>query len=201
MNSSIKTTTSGSTNKVSRWVHLQASRWRSGWYHLLCVHRGQSWKTVVHFSTTTNAGADSSMVQPSHGRSRWNALHETLQQCFQHPKLLYTIDKFICKHCLWHKLSGKCYGLLPEQEMWIASWEEVSINLISPWTVKVNNRKVKFNMLMCMDTPSIGWVDSNQQQTLLHICTWNKQLIMYCSVYEHDELSQSSNLYWFKRNE
>ena len=38
--------------------------------------------------------------------------------------------------------------------MWIAPWEKVGINLIVPWTVKVNNHKVKFNTLMCIDTAS-----------------------------------------------
>jgi len=48
----------------------------------------------------------------------------------------------------------KGFGLLPEREMRITPWEEVAINLIGPWTVKVNNRKVKFNAIMCIDTAS-----------------------------------------------
>ena len=38
--------------------------------------------------------------------------------------------------------------------MQIASWEEVAINLIGPWEVKVNGRKVGFNALTCLDTAS-----------------------------------------------
>ncbi len=38
--------------------------------------------------------------------------------------------------------------------MQIAPWEEVAIDLIGPWTVKVNNRKVEFNALTCIDTAS-----------------------------------------------
>jgi hypothetical protein len=34
----------------------------------------------------------------------------------------------------------------------IASWEEVAINLIGPWKVKVNGRQVEFNALTCIDT-------------------------------------------------
>jgi hypothetical protein len=26
-------------------------------------------------------------------------LHETLQQCYQHPKLRYTLEEFKCDHC------------------------------------------------------------------------------------------------------
>ena len=38
--------------------------------------------------------------------------------------------------------------------MRIAPWEEVAIDLIGPWTVKVNNQKVEFNTLTCIDTVS-----------------------------------------------
>jgi hypothetical protein len=33
-----------------------------------------------------------------------------------------------------------------------ASWEEVNINLIGPWKVKVNGQQVEFNALTCIDT-------------------------------------------------
>jgi hypothetical protein len=36
--------------------------------------------------------------------------------------------------------------------MQIAPWEEVTINLIGPWKVKVNGRQVEFNSLTCIDT-------------------------------------------------
>ncbi len=36
--------------------------------------------------------------------------------------------------------------------MRIAPWEEVTINLIGPWKVKVNLRQVEFNALTCIDT-------------------------------------------------
>jgi hypothetical protein len=85
---------------------------------------------------------------------REKRLRETPQQCYYHSKLWYTIDKFKCEHCQWHKLPGKGYGLLPEREMWIAPWEEVAIDLFGPWTVKVNNLKIEFNTLTCIDTGS-----------------------------------------------
>ncbi len=81
-------------------------------------------------------------------------LHETLKQCYYHSKLQYTIDKFKCEHCQRHKLSGKGYGLLPEREMLIAPMEEVAIDLIGPWTVKVNNQKAEFNTLTSIDKAS-----------------------------------------------
>ena len=36
--------------------------------------------------------------------------------------------------------------------MRIAPWEEVAINLIGPWKVKVNGQQVELNALTCIDT-------------------------------------------------
>ena len=85
------------------------------------------------------------------GQSR---LNETLRQRYYHHKLRYYIDRFKCEHCQRHKLPGKGYGLLPERELKIAPWEEVAIDLVGPWDIKVNGRTVQFNALTCIDTAS-----------------------------------------------
>ena len=36
--------------------------------------------------------------------------------------------------------------------MRIAPWEEVAVDLIRPWNIKVNGRLVEFNALTCIDT-------------------------------------------------
>jgi hypothetical protein len=59
-----------------------------------------------------------------------------------------------CKDCQKHKLEGRGYGLLPKQELWIAPWEEVAIDLIGPWKVKVIGGQVEFNALTYIDTAS-----------------------------------------------
>jgi hypothetical protein len=79
-------------------------------------------------------------------------LQETLDQCYHHPRLRYHIEKLKCKDCQKHKLKGRGYGLLPKREVRIAPWEEVAINLIRPWKVKVNGQQVEFNALTCIDT-------------------------------------------------
>jgi hypothetical protein len=80
-------------------------------------------------------------------------LHEMLNQHYYHPKLHYHINKLKWKDCQKHKLAGRgC--LLPKGEVRIAPWEEVAINLIGPWKVKVNDQQVEFNALSCIDTPS-----------------------------------------------
>jgi hypothetical protein len=66
-------------------------------------------------------------------------LQDTLNQQYHYPKLRYHTDKLKCKDCQRYKLAGHGYGLLPKQEVRIAPWEEVAINLIGPWKVKVND--------------------------------------------------------------
>jgi hypothetical protein len=106
-----------------------------------------------------------------------NRLQEMLNQCYCHPRLHCHIDKLKCKDCRKYKLEGRGYGLLPKQEVRIAPWEEVSINLIGPWKVKVNGQQVEFNALTCIDMAS----------TLLGlICIDNKT-----AKHIHDKLMQS----------
>ncbi len=81
-------------------------------------------------------------------------LREMLNQRYHHPKLCYHIDRLKCKDCQKYKLAGRGYGLLPKREVRITLWEEVAINLIGPWKVKVNGRQVEFNALTCIDTAS-----------------------------------------------
>ncbi len=98
-------------------------------------------------------------------------LQETLNQRYYHPRLCYHIDKLKCKDCQKHKLAGRGYGLLPKQEVRIAPWEEVPINLIGPWKVKVNSQQVEFNASTCIDTASnlvkLIHVDN---KTAEHVC-------------------------------
>jgi hypothetical protein len=76
-----------------------------------------------------------------------------------------------------HKLSGHGYGLLPECEVRVAPWEEVAIDLIGPWTVKDNGRKVEFNALTYIDTASnLVELVRIDNKTSLHIRTKFMQL-------------------------
>ena len=77
-----------------------------------------------------------------------------MNQHYYHPRLRYYIEKLKCKNYQKHKLEGHGYGLLPKREVRIASWEEVAIDLIVPWKVKVNGQQIEFNALTCIDTAS-----------------------------------------------
>ncbi len=98
-------------------------------------------------------------------------LQETCNQCYYHPELHYDIDKLNFKDCQKHKLTSHGYGLLPKQEVRIAPWEEVTINLIGPWKVKVSGQQVEFSALTCIAKASnlveLIHVDN---KTAKHIC-------------------------------
>jgi hypothetical protein len=68
-----------------------------------------------------------------------NRLQDTSNQHYFHPKLCYHIDKLKSKDCQKHKIAGRGYGCLHKQEVQIAPWEEVAIDLIGPWKVEVND--------------------------------------------------------------
>ncbi len=52
-----------------------------------------------------------------------------------------------------------------------ATWEEVTINLIGPWKVKVNGQQVEFNALTCIDTASnLVKLICIDNKTAKHIC-------------------------------
>jgi hypothetical protein len=112
-------------------------------------------------------------------------LRNILNQRYHHPKLRYHIDnlkckdfqkhkyieKLKCKDCQKYKLAGCGYGLLPKQEVQNAPWEEVAINLIGPWKVKVNGRQVEFNALTCIDTVlNLVELIGVDNKTAEHIC-------------------------------
>jgi hypothetical protein len=98
-------------------------------------------------------------------------LQEMLNQRNYHPRLRYHIDILKCKDCQKHKLEGRGYGLLPKQEVRIAAWEEVAINLIGPWKVKVNGRQVEFNALTCIEMAlNLDELIHIDKKTAEHIC-------------------------------
>jgi hypothetical protein len=98
-------------------------------------------------------------------------LGDTLNQRYHHPKLRYHIDRLKCKNCQKYKLAGRGYGLLPKREVRIAPWEEVAINSIGPWKVKVNGRQVDFYAFTCIDTASnLVKLIHIDNKTAEHIC-------------------------------
>eukprot|EP00804_Cyclotella_cryptica_P009095 CCRYP_003175-RB/>CCRYP_003175-RB protein AED:0.38 eAED:0.38 QI:0/0/0/1/0/0/2/0/302 len=75
------------------------------------------------------------------GHPGQDRLRDTLKQRYHHPTLRQHIDNLKCQDCQRYKIPGRGFGLLPEREVRIAPWEEVAIDLIGPWTIKVNGRQ------------------------------------------------------------
>ncbi len=94
-----------------------------------------NWKIVLHESMIVDTVKWFHQVMGHSGEKR---LQDTLNLCYHHPKLCYHIETLKCKDCQKYELAGRGYGLLPKREVRIAPWEEVAIDLIGPWKVKVN---------------------------------------------------------------
>ena len=92
------------------------------------------------------------------GHPGYKRLTDSMQSRYYHPRIRYHCERLKCEHCDRHKISGPGYGLLPERELREQPWEEVCIDLIGPWKVKVGNRKLKFKALTCID-PVTGLVE------------------------------------------
>ena len=75
------------------------------------------------------------------------------------------------QRCQKYKLAGRGYVLLPKQDVRIAPWEEVAIDLIGPWKVKVNGRQFELNALTCIDMASnLVKLIRVDNKTAKHIC-------------------------------
>jgi transposase InsO family protein len=57
-----------------------------------------------------------------------------------------------CDPCQREKLPGPQYGHLPSRQAALLPWEEVALDLIGPWTVKLEVEAYDFYALTCIDT-------------------------------------------------
>lgn len=83
-----------------------------------------------------------------------NRLHDTIRLHLYHPRLRATVETLVgsCAVCQQAKLPGRGYGELPERNANIAPWSEVALDLIGPWTLKVNDETLTFVALTIIDT-------------------------------------------------
>ena len=93
-------------------------------------------------------------------------LEETIALYFYHPKLKSACELIVapCDLCQKYKLPGKGYGELPPHDAQLTPWHEVAVDLIGPWTIKVQNQEHVFKALTILDTvtnfPEIIHIDS-----------------------------------------
>ena len=79
-------------------------------------------------------------------------LNEMMQTRYYHPDLRRHINNLRCDVCSRNKLSGPGYGLLPEREVRGQPFEEIAVDLIGPWTLRVSGRNYEFYALTIIDT-------------------------------------------------
>ena len=80
-------------------------------------------------------------------------LEAILKRHLWHPNLRDMVHRVIssCPICPQVRLSTKPHGHLAPREAPIAPWSEVHVDCIGPWTVTVNNVKLRFEALTCID--------------------------------------------------
>ena len=71
-----------------------------------------------------------------------------------HPKMRSVAERVTknCDACQREKLPGPQYGHMPPRQANILPWEEVALDLIGPWTVKLAVKAYEFYALTCIAT-------------------------------------------------
>ena len=85
------------------------------------------------------------------GHAGTKRTYESMRRMFHHPNLNWAANGIRCDTCRHYKLTGAGYGKLPPREAIFMPWEEVHVDLIGPWKVKVNGKMLEFNALTCID--------------------------------------------------
>ena len=93
------------------------------------------------------------MVLGHVGTSR---LVKTLSTFFYFPGLISKIEAYVakCDSCQRNKHQTRGYGHLPARVDVSVPWEEIAVDSIGPWTIKVNGESHEFKALTTIDTVS-----------------------------------------------
>ena len=94
------------------------------------------------------------MIQWNHvllGHCGATRLYDSTRVMFYHPSLKNRIDTYNCKTCQKYKQQGRAHGHLPEREAILLLFEEVHIDLISPWKVTVSEQEIEVLALTCIE--------------------------------------------------
>ena len=81
-------------------------------------------------------------------------VYEMMSLHFYHHDMRTRIQCLVrdCDTCQRYKLPGKGYGELPPREAQLAPWQEIAVDLIGPWKIRVNDQQVTFRALSIIDT-------------------------------------------------
>jgi len=106
------------------------------------------------------------------GHAGESRVYDSIRARYYHPRLKSTVQNYIrtCETCRKHKLSGSGFGELAERDVNTIPWQEVHIDLIGPWNVRVNDIDVQFNALTVIN-PATNLVEliRIEQKTADHV--------------------------------
>ena len=78
-------------------------------------------------------------------------LYNTIASCFYFTGLKRYCDMYQCEDCQKNKQIGPGYGMLPPRQAILMLWDEVHVDLIRLWKVKVGRVNFEFNALTCIN--------------------------------------------------
>ena len=73
-------------------------------------------------------------------------LEESIKRHFYHCDLREEVRKVMqeCDICQKMKCGGRQYGEMTAREALTSPWQEVHVDLIGPWNIKLNGQKLQF---------------------------------------------------------
>ena len=82
-----------------------------------------------------------------------NRLEATIGRHFYHPSLRQEIQNqvYTCHECQINKRCGYQYGELAPREAIVAPWQEIHVDTIGPWKIKVNRVPIEFRAQTAID--------------------------------------------------
>lgn len=79
-------------------------------------------------------------------------LYNTISSRFYSPNLSSLCKNYKCNiNCKKYKQLRQQYSHLPPWNAVVVPWDELAVNLIGPWKIKVNSWLFTFNALTCID--------------------------------------------------
>ncbi len=119
---------------------------------LLCSTQNNQEKIVLPQALQIPAIAWYHIVMGHAGSTR---IYQALNQFFFPPQLKAQVEEFTstCDFCQINKTQGPGYGHVPPQNDVSLPWEEVAVDLIRPWNIKVPGLgELNIRALTCIDT-------------------------------------------------
>lgn len=139
--------------------------------NLIChlPQRNMTWKIVIPVTLLPQVIRWYHTVLGHVGIQR---LYQTMSVHFYSPKLRDVIEGFVktCDACQRFKLPGVQVGELPPKNLTAQPWDEVSVDLIGPWVIKIHGIEYEFLALTAVDpTTTLAEIIRIDSKTSAHV--------------------------------